>query len=237
MFFVKNFNLSLDELCGITPQQVDAFIEEIRNENKKDDTTYQSLYAKWDEIEKQLMYHPTNDKLLFVTLKFLRTMHDKIETDAQKEMVNAEILKVSERLLDFSRNDSYRSYANYNLAVYYSEQVNLKRSNEQDIKNAKKSKMYADLVLYKDMHKTFYLTFGATTLQEDWIAKGKTLIEMIDATKRACENLIRCYKHHFSDIDNESKSHTELSQFLNEIEVFLSKLSLHYKDFQKARRE
>ena len=67
-------------------------------------------------------------------------MHDKIETDAQKKMVNAEILNVSERLLDFSRNDSYRSYANYNLAVYYSEQVNLKRSNEQDIKNAEKSK-------------------------------------------------------------------------------------------------
>ena len=66
-------------------------------------------------------------------------MHDKIEADAQKEIVNAEILKVSERILDFSRNDSYRSYANYNLAVYYSEQVNLKRGNEQDMKNAQKS--------------------------------------------------------------------------------------------------
>ena len=231
------FNVSLDDLCGVSPKQIDDFIEEIESTIQKENTTYQSLHTKWDGIEQQLIHHPTNDKLLFVTLKFLRTMHDKIETDAQKEIVNAEILKVSERILDFSRNDSYRSYANYNLAVYYSEQVNLKRGNEQDMKNAQKSKMYADLVLYKDMHKNFYYTFGATTLQEELIAKEKTLIEMIDATKMACENLIRCYKHHFSDIDYKSKSYTELSQFLNEIEVFSSKLSSHCKDFEKERQE
>ena len=222
------FNVSLDDLCGISPEQIDDFIEEIENIIQKENITYQSLRAKWSEIEKQLIHYPTNDKLLFVTLKFLRTMHDTIESEVQKEMVNAEILKVSERLLDFSRNDSYRSYANYNLAVYYSEQVNLRRNNEQDIKNAEKSKMYADLVLYKDMHKSFYLTFGATTLQEDCIAKEKTLIEMIDATKRACDNLIGCYKH---------DSYLECNKLLNEIEVFSSKLSSHCKDFENVRQE
>ena len=222
------FNVSLDDLCGISPEQINDFIGEIESIIQKENTSYPSLHTKWDEIEKQSIHHPTNDKLLFVTLKFLRTMHDKIETDAQKEMVNEEILKVSERLLDFSRNDSYRSYANYNLAVYYSEQVNLRRNNEQDIKNAEKSKMYADLVLYKDMHKSFYLTFGATTLQEDLIAKEKTLIEMIDATKRACKNLIVCYKHNTC---------LECNELLNEIEVFSSKLSSHCKYFEKARQE
>ncbi|MBO5210703.1 MAG: helix-turn-helix transcriptional regulator [Clostridia bacterium] len=222
------FNVSLDDLCGISSEYVNDFIEEIEGIIQKENTSYPSLHAKWDKIEKQLIHHPTNDKLLFVTLNFLRTMHDKIETDAQKEMVNEEILKVSERLLDFSRNDSYRSYANYNLAVYYSEQVNLKRSNELDIKNAEKSKMYADLVLYKDMHKSFYRIFGATTLQEDLIAKEKTLIEMIDATKRACENLIRCYTHNTC---------SECNELLNEIEVFSSKLSSHCKDFEKSKQE
>ncbi len=224
------FNVTLDELCSVTPQKVDVFIEEIESESKKDNTTFQSLLEKWDEIEKQIMFHSTNDKILFVVLKFLRTMHDKIETDAQKEMVNAEILKVSERLLDFSRNDSYRSYANYNLAVYYSEQVNLKRSNEQDVKNAEKSKMYANLVLYKDMNKSFYLTFGTTTLQEDLKAKEKTFVEMIYGTKRACENLIRCYKYHFYDDDNKSEFCKEVVELLNELEVFLSKASLYCKN-------
>ena len=217
----KTFNVSLDELCGITPQQVDSFIEGIENENKKDRKTYESLYAKWKEIEKQLKCHPTNDRLLFVALKLLRTMHDTIETDVQKEIVNAEILKISERLLDFSRNDSYRSYANYNLAVYYTEQVNLKRGNEQDIINARKSKQYADLVLYKDMHKTSYLTFGTTTLQEDCKAKEKTLIEMIDATKSACRNLLRCYKH----IDNKNIDIADLYKLLADLDAFSAKLS------------
>ena len=88
--------------------------------------------------------------------------------------------------------------------------------------------MYADLVLYKDMHKSFYHTFGATTLQEDLMAKEKTLIEMIDATKRVCENLIECYKHN---------SCLECNELLNEIEVFSSKLSLCCKDFEKSRQE
>ena len=148
-------------------------------------------------------------------------MHDTIETDVQKEIVNAEILKTSERLLDFSRNDSYRSYANYNLAVYYTEQVNLKRGNEQDIINARKSKQYADLVLYKDMHKTSYLTFGTTTLQEDCKAKEKTLIEMIDATKSACRNLLRCYKH----IDNKNIDIADLYKLLADLDAFSAKLS------------
>ena len=222
------FNVSLDDLCGISPEQIDNFIEEIESIIQKENITYPSLHMKWNKMQKQLISYPTNDRLLFVALKYFRTMHDKIKTDAQKESVNAEILKVSERLLDFSRNDSYRSYANYNLAVYYSEQVNLKRSNEQDIKNAEKSKAYADLVLYKDMHKSFYLTFGATTLQEDCIAKEKTLIEMIDATNRACENLIDCYKH------NSCLVCTEL---LNEIESFSFKLSSSCKDFKKLGHE
>lgn len=141
-------------------------------------------------------------------------MHDRIQTDEQKESVNADILKIGERILDLSRNDSYRSYAHYNLAVYYSEQVNLKRSNEQDVANAQKAKMHADLVLYKDMHKTFYYTFGASTLREDRIAKEKTLLEMLDATKRACQNLIVCYKH------TDEKDVDRIYHFLNEIELF-----------------
>lgn len=224
------FNVSLDELCGITPQHIDAFIEEIEKEIYKGNITYQSLYGKWDEIEKQLLYHPTNDKLLFVALKILRTMHDKIETEDQKQMVNAEILRVSERLLDFSRNDSYRSCANYNLAVYYNEQVNLKRGNEQDIKNSEKSKMYADLVLYKDMHKTFYRSFGAKTAYEDCVAKEKTLIEMLDATKRACENLTRCYKNNSHNFDDKRKFYTEVSELLEEIEDFSSELLSYCKN-------
>ena len=56
------FNVSLDDLCGIATEYVGDVIKEIESTILKDKTTYQSLYAKWNEIEKQLIYYPTNDK-------------------------------------------------------------------------------------------------------------------------------------------------------------------------------
>ncbi|MBQ8358957.1 MAG: helix-turn-helix transcriptional regulator [Oscillospiraceae bacterium] len=220
------FNVSLDALCGIAQDQVDTIIGEMEKEMQQLGTKFESMYAKWKETEQLLSYHPTNDKFLFAALRFLRNAHDRIENDTQKETVNAEILKISERLLDFSRNDEYRSYANYNLAVYYDEQVNIYRNNEQDIVNAKKSKMYADLVLYKDMHKTFYHLFGAASLDEDRIALEKTLTEMVDATKGACKNLIRRYKHRLYDSNDKSKAYEDVLVLLNEIESVLVKNSV-----------
>ena len=164
---IQIFNVSLDELCGIKPDNIDIIVDEIEKEIHAEKAIYSSLHSKWGTVENQLMRYPTNEKLLFTALTFLRTMHDKVETNAQKDEVNTQILKISERLLDFSKNDSYRSFANYNLAVYYLEQVNFKRNNESDIINAKKAKAYADLVLYKDMHKTIYHSFGASNAKED----------------------------------------------------------------------
>lgn len=189
------FGISLDELCGITPEKADLIVEEMEKSLQDDQSTYSSLYSQWTAIEKQLTGYPTNDNLLFAALRFLRTAHDKIETDTQKDEVNVHILKIAERILDFSRNDSYRSCAHYNLALYYSEQVNIRRNNAQDKINAEKAKIPADLVLYKDMHKTFYHSFGTTNVEEYRMAKEKTLIELIEASKRACNNLIRCYQN------------------------------------------
>ena len=219
---IQIFNVSLDELCGIKPDNIDIIVDEIEKEIHAEKAIYSSLNSKWSMIENQLMRYPTNEKLLFTALTFLRTMHDKVETNAQKDEVNTQILKISERLLDFSKNDSYRSFANYNLAVYYLEQVNFKRNNESDIINAKKAKAYADLVLYKDMHKTIYHSFGASNAKEDLIAKEKTLTELINATKTACKNLINSYTHSQSNINLSDSAATEV---LKEIEAFSNKLS------------
>lgn len=213
------FCISLDELCGITAEKADILIEEMEKELSSD-KTYQSLFAKWETIEKRLMSDPTNETLLYVALNYLRTMHDRIETDLQKNEVNEHILKIAERVLDFARNDSYRSYANYNLALYYSEQVDLCRRNEQDIANAKKAKMYADMVLYKDMHKTFYHSLGVTSIQEDYIARKKTLVELMDATERACINFIRRYKNKFDEKE------TTASDLWSELEELTEKLPI-----------
>ena len=94
------------------------------------------------------------------------------------------------RILDFSKNDVYHSFANYNLALYHDEQVVMNRCSEEDLQNAVLAKRYADVVLYSDMHKTFYHTFGATTEKEIRAARVKTLLEMLDMSKRSCSNLM-----------------------------------------------
>ena len=142
----------------------------------------------------------------------------------QKEVVNADILKVSERLLDFSRNDAYRSFANLNLAIYYSEQVHMNRRNQQDIENARKAKMHAQLVLYKDMPLTFYHHFGATTTGERRANHEETLIKMIDAAKSACNNLLHFSRHFATETEQCSEIYADVSILLNEIESKLSTL-------------
>lgn len=219
---VQIFNVSLDELCGIKPDNIDIIVGEIEKDIQSEKATYSFLHSKWGMIENQLMLYPNNEKLLFTALNFLRTMHDKVETDAQKNVVNAQILKISERILDFSKNDSYRSYANSYLAVYYLEQVNFYRNNESDIINAKKAKTYADLVLYKDMSKTLYHSFGASNAKEDLIEKEKTLTELINATKTACKNLINSYTHNSSNI---KISDSVVTKNLKELEIFSNKLT------------
>jgi len=215
------FRVSIDALCGISQDRLDGIISEMETQMQQIGTSFDKMYAKWNEIDKVLNYHPADDRLLFTALRYLRSAHDRSETDVQKDNINAEILKISERLLDFSRNDEYRSYANYNLAIYYHEQINMLRGSEQDVGNSKKAKKYAQLVLYKDMHKTYYHLFGAASPEEDRIALEKTLAEMLNTAKDTCKNLIRRNKGGLYGFDKSNIYAEALTQISN-IEALLA---------------
>lgn len=220
----KIFNVSLDCLCSFAPDQSNSIISEIEDEINKSNTTYDPLITKWKEVEKELVYYPINDDLLYAALKLLHAIHSRVETDQQKDAVNADILKISERILDFSRNDAYRSFANFNLAIYYSEQVHINRNDQQDIENAIKAKAYAELVLYKDMPHAFYLGFDATTTVERRANHEETLIKMVSAAKGVCRNLLHFSRHFPAEAGHRSKIYTDVSTLLNKIEVMLSTL-------------
>ena len=108
------FHTTLDALCGLVPEKATTLASAINNAVKE--TDYQKLKASAEWAMAQLDAFPTNDTILCAILKLLRQMHDCVSTDAQKEDANSHILKIAERLLDFSKNDSYRSLANYNRA-------------------------------------------------------------------------------------------------------------------------
>jgi hypothetical protein len=120
-----------------------------------------------------------------------------VETDTQKDQINDAIQRVSQRILDFSRNDSYRSYANYNLAVYYDEQVYVGRGNAEDLANAQKAKYHKERVLYRDMPPVFYRTLGTSSMQEEVAAMEENLAEMTATAIGACKNLLRRYQRAF----------------------------------------
>jgi len=186
------FNTTLDALCGLAPDKAAVLAAAIDDAAKE--TDYQKLKASAQWAMAQLNGFPTNDAVLYALLKLLRQMHDCVSTDAQKDDANSHILKIAERLLDFSKIDSYRSFANYNLALYYSEQINPRRCSEEDKRNAQKSREYAELVLHKDMHKTFYRSFGAVTMEDTIQAMQETVLDLAGDARGACKNLLRWAK-------------------------------------------
>lgn len=211
------FSCSLDELCGLKPDEADEAVKNIESAL----LCRSGRLTSSDEelIDSCILQHPTDDRVLYAVLKLLRARHDSVETDGGREQINSVILTVAQRILDFSTDDNCRSFANYNLALYYCEQVDLRRGNELDKLNSEKAMQHANAVLYKDMHQTFWRSFGASTTEEEYRAREKTLSELIELTKRACKNLINCYNVYFSGDEKKLENRKSAEMFLDELEA------------------
>ena len=179
------FQVGLDELCGTMFERV---CESYPLDEK---LTLSSLSKGWQGIEVELKEFPFNIDLLMYALQYLRLLHDRIETDGQKNFVNIQIYEIAHRILDASTDDDQRSLAHYNLAVYYDEQVNRQRNNEYDRENAKLAKEHAEKVLYKDMHKTFYASFGTSSFDREFEEQEKFLWDSIETAESAIKNLLK----------------------------------------------
>lgn len=188
------FQVGLDELCGTMFERV---CESYPLDEK---LTLSSLGKGWQGIEIELQKFPFNIDLLVYALRYLRLMHDRIETDEERSFINAQIHEIASRILDVSTDDDQRSLAHYNLAVYYDEQVNRQRNNEQDRVNAKLAREHAEKVLYKDMHNTFYVSFGTSSFVEDVVERQQFLMSAIETVQIAAKNLLQ-----MQDVVSENK--------------------------------
>lgn len=196
----KIFGVSVDALCGMSVNDEAMMISEINGELNNADATYPYLMAKWESIESELFSHPLSDALYDAALKYLRFTHDRITSDAQLEEVNALILNVAERILDFSSNDHYRSYANLNLALYYHEQIRFAENEYKDIYSSK-AKKCCDLVLYKDMPRLLYHRVGEPDGCDYML---KNISELLDCVMMECKNLNRYYKRKGDEVSAKS---------------------------------
>ncbi len=202
------FHTTLDEMCG-KKNRAEEIVEQVRQECPyPDEGDFQAFYQNWEIIQTQIRLHPTHEGLLIYGLQYLRQMHDSVWTEEEKERVNAWILSMAERILDISRQDDHRSLANYNLALYYSEQVHWADANPENQKNAQLARRYADRVLYKDMHPSFFHLFGCESIAESCKACETTWDDLTDALHRTLRNWIR-----YDDILGRSEEGAYLQKF------------------------
>ncbi len=189
------FGVSIDYLCGTEKSNAEKIKENAAAQCPyRDIFDYDVLNEKYPVLESMLKTYPLNEELFIYSLEYLRRMHDTIKTDDAKWYVNDLITKNAERILDISKNADYRSIANFNMALCYSESVSLDGSSPEDKENAAKAKEYADKVLYKHMSKVFYSRAGAVGDKEFLESYKTTLKESIAVINCAVNNLRRYYK-------------------------------------------
>ncbi len=209
------FDVSIDFLCGVEKSDMEktisAIIEKCPYHDIRD---YDSLYEGYVFLDTKMKAYPLNERLLAYSLEYLRWMHDMVYTDAQKDLVNAFISKNAQQLLDISKDDELRSIANYNMACYYLENVNMLEPSAEGRENAKKAKEYANKVLYKDMSIVFFNIFGAENQSEQQASFEKTLKELIDAMQCTIRNLQRTYTRQTAV--QKSKNLNEFSKVFTE---------------------
>lgn len=114
------FQVSLDVLCGLDNTSKDRSINYLIE--KYADKTYDSfaiLNEKYENFLREASDILYDDRVMKIQLLLLINLHDNIENNKQHREINEKIFECTSRILDVSRDDDLRSFANYRLALYY----------------------------------------------------------------------------------------------------------------------
>lgn len=203
------FQVSMDYLCGTETGEQEKIINDIlQSTNYEMLNDFDELKRLNQQLTNRLDRFPLNDMLLNHQLHLLREMHDLAMNDMQKEYTNDLILICSEKILDISKNDEYRSYANYNMAIYYSEQP-------EDSDTLQKSREFADKVLYKYMYPGWYHLFGKKIDSIEHVdALHKVIDDSVKTIKSAIGNLARHYRR-----EGNIKKYEDLTEFNKNFDI------------------
>lgn len=116
------FQVSLDVLCGLDNTSKEQCINCLLK--KYAEKTYGSFAALNEKYENFLMESSEvslDDRVMKIQLSLLENLHDNIENNKQHREINEKIFECASRILDISRDDELRSFANYRMALYYAE--------------------------------------------------------------------------------------------------------------------
>ena len=114
------FQVSLDVLCGLDNTSKDKCINYLlKKYSEKTYGSFAALNEKYENflIESSEVIH--DDRVMKIQLSLLENLHDNIENNKQHREINEKIFECASRILDVSRDDELRSFANYRMALYY----------------------------------------------------------------------------------------------------------------------
>ena len=114
------FQVSLDILCGLDNTAKDKYIDHLFEKySEKAYGSFAALNEKYENflIEASEVLH--DDRVMKFQLSLLENLHDNIENNKQHCEINEKICECASRILDISRDDELRSFANYRMALYY----------------------------------------------------------------------------------------------------------------------
>lgn len=116
------FHTSLDRLCGLDQPSRETLIFSLEEKyGEKQWGTFDLLEERYQQFLAEAETVLTDERILRLRLLFLESLHDNIENDTQHRMINERIFDCAGVILDLSRDDHLRSFANYRLAICFSE--------------------------------------------------------------------------------------------------------------------
>ena len=213
MCIASLFQVSIDYLCGIENGFENMTNDIIEQANYKQCDNFNELLELYTLLERQIKSFPLNENLLIHQLRFLRWMHDCSESDEQQHYANELIFPIAQKILDISQDDEHRSYANYNLSVYFCEQIPTEVTKNKAVE-------YGEKVLFKDMSLSLFCTLGKPFLSDDFAAGCLNGVDVAtDSLKRVIGNLAR----HFRRKDEIEKYET-LMEYVRTLDVDIQEI-------------
>ena len=116
------FHVSMDTLCGLNSTSKDKQINRLSEKYFcKAEDNFSTLYKQYENFIIDAVSYINDERVMKIQLSLLENLHDNIENEMQHREINEKIFECATRILDLSQDDELRSYANYRMAVYYSE--------------------------------------------------------------------------------------------------------------------
>ena len=116
------FHVSLDVLCGLDTTAKDKCINSLLEKySEKTHDSFAALNEKYANFLMESSEVSLDDRVMKIQLSLLENLHDNIENTQQHREINEKIFECASRILDISRDDELRSFANYRMALYYYE--------------------------------------------------------------------------------------------------------------------